>query len=658
LAVEKMKLISIIGQLESLSSVIEQCCEAGEVQLDPAMSFFTGINSFTTLTEENPYAPQLKQLSESVNSASLSFKSGKSDAPLLTLEEIKAYISDLCSRLRSLQGERQSVASEIERIKRSADQFTHFLGLDLQLDEIFKCQYIKVRFGRLPRESYNKMKEYTNNPYIIYFPGKEDNRYIWGVYFSPIEAVKETDRIFSSLYFERLRIPDAVGTPDEAIEGLERDMQEKKERLKALNKEAEELWILEGPKCSKIYHYLLEHAHAFDLRKYAAKYNDSFILTGWITAGGEQGFKTALDDMNGVDFEIEDAEKEPLHAPPVKLKNKRVFRPFEFFVDMYGLPGYREVDPTAFIAISYFLVFGIMFADVGQGIVLSLISWFGLWKYKKLPLGKIIALCGISSTIFGFLFGSFFGFEHTLNPAWGSIGRLFGISFEHGKPIEVLDSIFLILSGALVLGVGLILTAMLINVYSSIKRRDFGSAFFGPNGLAGICFYASLIIGGAMQFLTGTKVLTPVYVGCLIILPILVMFMYEPLSHLVEGKKQWMPEKWGEYCIQAFFELFEYMLSYVSNTLSFMRISAFVFVHAGMMMAVMLIAGVQEGGALSFGSVIALIIGNIIVIGMEGLLVGIQSLRLEYYELFSRFYIGDGKAFKPVDLSRSTVPLD
>ena len=105
-----------------------------------------------------------------------------------------------------------------------------------------------------------------------------------------------------------------------------------------------------------------------------------------------------------------------------------------------------------------------------------------------------------------------------------------------------------------------------------------------------------------------------------------------------------MPEEKGMFFVQGFFELFELLLSYFSNTLSFVRVGAFAVSHAAMMEVVLMLAGAEAGGSPNW---LVVIFGNLFVCGMEGLIVGIQVLRLEYYELFSRFYRGTGRAFKP-----------
>ena len=128
------------------------------------------------------------------------------------------------------------------------------------------------------------------------------------------------------------------------------------------------------------------------------------------------------------------------------------------------------------------------------------------------------------------------------------------------------------------------------------------------------------------------------------------MFLREPLGKLLNREKNWQPESWGEYFIQSFFEMFETMLSYVSNTMSFLRVGAFVLVHTGMMMVVSILAGDPSGAQY----IPVMIVGNAVVIALEALLVGIQVLRLEFYEMFSRFYTGSGREFKPVDVSIDT----
>ena len=131
--------------------------------------------------------------------------------------------------------------------------------------------------------------------------------------------------------------------------------------------------------------------------------------------------------------------------------------------------------------------------------------------------------------------------------------------------------------------------------------------------------------------------------GVLIALSALAMFFKEPLTKIIEKEKG--PKIEGGivmFLVQGFFEMFEVCLSYFSNTLSFVRIGAFAVSHAAMMSVVLMLAGAENGGSPNW---VVVVLGNLFVMGIEGLIVGIQVLRLEFYELFSRYYRGDGKPF-------------
>ena len=145
-------------------------------------------------------------------------------------------------------------------------------------------------------------------------------------------------------------------------------------------------------------------------------------------------------------------------------------------------------------------------------------------------------------------------------------------------------------------------------------------------------------------FLTGHKLPGAIILVIMFVLPLLVIAAKEPLTALIEKKPKLIEGGVGMFLTQGFFELFEVLLSYFSNTLSFVRIGAFAVSHAAMMEVVLMLAGAENGASPNW---LVIVLGNLFVCGMEGLIVGIQVLRLEYYEFFSRFYRGTGKEFKP-----------
>ena len=292
---------------------------------------------------------------------------------------------------------------------------------------------------------------------------------------------------------------------------------------------------------------------------------------------------------------------------------------------MYGVPAYNEIDPTSFVAITYSLIFGIMFGDVGQGLCLSIGGWL-LYRFKKMNLAAIIACAGVFSTIFGFMYGSIFGFEHVIPHLW----------------LNPMENVMTVLITAVAFGMALIIIAMILNIVNGIKAKDYEKIFFDTNGVSGLIFYTALITCVALIF-TGN---TLPGIGVLIIffgIPLLLIFLREPITHFIEKKKKLFPENKVMFFVESLFELFEILLSYVTNSISFLRVGAFAMSHAAMMGVVMLLAGAESGNP----NIFVIVLGNIFVAAMEGLIVGIQVLRLEYYEMFSRFYRGTGKEFKP-----------
>lgn len=642
MAVLKMKVISIIGRMADLDGVTAVCGDSCCFHPDNSLSFYSDTEKFSPITDENPYTEPLQRLTDAISGACKQMELLPRDA-LSKLhydkEEWGDYVSRFCEEFESLQNERAAAQAEVQDCTRDIEETSHFTGLDLDLDAIHDCAYIKFRFGRLPKDSYEKLNHYHDNPYVMFFPCTSDDIQYWGVYFTPVENAAEVDRIFSSLYFERVRLSELHSTPEHMVEDLQEKKKQAQEKIKSVDNRIEELWKKERKELQRVYSYLNRQSVYFSIRRYAARYNDNFILTGWIPAKREKSFCAALDKLEGVDYTLENAENELEHSPPVQLENKKPVRAFEFFVNMFGLPQYDELDPTPFVAITYVLLFGIMFGDVGQGICVSIVGAL-MWKFKQMALGKALIPCGISSAVFGLVYGSVFGYEHVLDPMYSA---LFGLS---EKPIEVMEAntTIEIILAAVCIGIFLVLCAILINIICSLKRRKWESALFGPNGIAGFLFYGGIVVGFGGQLAFGWQIVTPVYIVLLIVLPLLVIMFAGVLGALVERKPDWKPESWGGYIVENFFELFEVLLGYASNTISFLRVGAFVLVHAGMMTMVFTLADMSSG----IGYLLIVVLGNIIVMGMEGLLVGIQVMRLEFYEMFSRFFEGGGRSFSPI----------
>ncbi|MCL2517635.1 MAG: ATPase [Oscillospiraceae bacterium] len=629
-----MKMIKIVGHNMHLDDVIEVCADSECYHPETSESMLI-VNGYKHVNETNPYNNSFVKLKEIFNILNIEpeiIETNLKDK-IFDLDEISRYIDEIKTSILELREKKTKLIGEIEHIEISLEQFEHFRGLNIELDKLFQSEFIKVRFGRMPAQSYTELAGYEDNPNVMFFPWSNDANYYWGMYVAPNHCGEEIDRLFASLFFVRILIPSSSTTPEHAIELLDEQYAETKIQLNELEKSMADIIEREIQKCIILYSKIKWKYDIFELRKYSVKNKNSFMQIGWIPENETNNIADKLDGIKGIEYSIVNPNQMINKAsPPTKLKNPKIFRAFEYYVEMYGLPGYKEVDPTIFVAITYTIFFGIMFADLGQGIILSIAGWL-MYKLKGMELGKILVPCGISGAVFGTIFGSFFGSETAIN----DFERLVGFQFES---INVMNSAMALLILSIVFGMILIVFAMLINVCSLIRQKQTGKAIFSPSGVCGMLVYIAIIAA----IVTNTPIIL-----IFTVIPLLCLFLSVPFVNLIDNKDGWKVEKWSDYFLESFFELFETILSYATNTVSFMRIGAFALVHAGMMLVFFSLAELV-GGRLP-GAII-IIFGNILVVVLEGLLVGVQALRLEFYEMFSRFFEGNGRIFSPINLKK------
>ena len=640
MSIEKMELVNVAGLLKDLDEVLLKCCQSECFHIEEASKDIDDDKGFISLIEDNPYISTLKRLYSLA--LSISYKLNSTDYSKLelnTVDEFDDYIDDLETQFSSIKKSIADLNQKISIRQQALIQLNHLKGLDDDFDQIFSCKYITVRFGKIPFDSYQKLSYYDDKPYIfIIFDNDVD--YYWGAYFVPTTYKQIVDDIFDSLYFERVFLPDFIkGNATQSIEQINKELSQQTAELKKCENELAQMVDKYKDRLDVIFSKLKYLNDTFELRSNASIVNDKFYLVGFVPSIESKKFLKLFDDLDDVSVLINPPEADERLDPPTKLKNGKFASPFSMFVEMYGLPSYNGFNPTTLVAITYTLLFGIMFGDLGQGLVIAIAGAI-IWKKKKNKFGQILTRIGLSSAVFGLFYGSVFGFEDLLTPLYHLVGLA-------EKPIDVFKSTNTILVGAISIGVVLIITAIILNIFINLKNKNYEKAIFGNNGVAGLVFYCSILVAGVSTIVFKKNLFTPLYIICLIVLPLLVMFFRVPLAKLAHSKG--LEEEEGEggignFIAENFFELFEILLSYLTNTMSFLRVGGFILSHAGMMLVVMTLA---EGVSVGVSPII-IIIGNVFVMCMEGLIVGIQVLRLEFYEIFSRFYEGEGHAFEPV----------
>lgn len=629
-----MQFLSLTGPKEDIDRVIDQYLSKYEIHLENALSELQSVADLNPFLSINPYKTTFQHAEELIH---LIDTSNLHVDPSISLEEAVETIESFDKQMDSFRETDIVLEQQRNQLQSSLDLIRPFTNLNFDISTILHFETVKFRFGKISKEYITKFETYVyENLNSIFYKCHDDGNYIWGLYFVLGSESAKIDAVYKSMHFEQIYIPDEYhGTPLSEVRSLQTQIKEINKRIQDHTQKKQNLLLEHAHEIYSAYKKLESQIRNFDVRKLAActnKRDTFYILCGWMTAKDAKRFSKELEDDPHVYCILE--EEHNGSTPPTKLKNPKPLRPFEMFIKMYGLPSYNEFDPTVFVALTYAFIFGWMFGDVGQGLCLA-VGGFALYAWKKINLAAIIGYAGIFSTIFGFLFGSIFGFEDIIEPLWiRPVSQMSTLPF-----IGKLNTVFIVAIG---FGMALILLTMVIHIINGIRSKDLEAACFDTNGLAGLVFYASAV-SVIVLFMKGYTLPGGAVLLLMFGIPLLLIAFKEPITRkLLKTKAE---EQTGVIMtvVQAFFELFEVLLSYFSNTLSFVRIGAFAVSHAAMMEVVLMLAGAEAGNP----NWIIIVFGNIFVCAMEGLIVGIQVLRLEYYELFSRFYKGNGREFKP-----------
>lgn len=383
------------------------------------------------------------------------------------------------------------------------------------------------------------------------------------------------------------------------------------------------------------------------------------IFTGWLPASKKEKLTEKIRKacQGRCYLEWNEAGSKDIFGDevPVQFNNPKMLAPFQMLVSNFGIPQYGTIDPTPFVMPLYLAMFGLMFPDVGQGLVLAILGILGAFLLKKnenkeglYNLSWLVVWCGFSSIFFGALFGSFFGMG-LFKPLWFDFH---GVVLGHNVGNSVVNDVYGILSITIYFGISVIALGLLFNWINIIRAKKWMELFFDKGGIVGGWIY-----GGGVYiafYVTGhdyKEFPAGIILFMLVGFPCLLLFIKEPYHYFKHRQEQ--PEQSFNvftlltFLMQWIVELLEIFSGYLSNTLSFMRVAGLGIAHVCLMVSFFTLAAMTSG----IMSVLILILGNILVIGLEGLTAGIQALRLSYYEFFTKFFHGTGKLYTPISLN-------
>jgi V/A-type H+-transporting ATPase subunit I len=566
---------------------------------------------------------------------------------IVELDQLRPAVENVESEVKGLSEELSSQGKKLEQLEATLHQLEPVEEVDIDISSLRDPRYIFSMLGVIPSANIDRLKtSLARVPHVFLVLRQDPGKQV--VWLAGNKSNSDVlDRAARSAYLNPLVLPeDYQGTPGNIINSLRNSIEQTKKQMEDLKGKLARIAETQGTHLRE----LLGQAHTSRVLADAivrfGQLRHTYVITGWVPADKLEVLIQRLRQASKeILIEALPTKRfgENLHVP-VALSNNPLLRPFQMLVTTYARPRYGELDPTYLVAFTFPLLFGAMFGDIGQGLVLALLGWLmGAGKIKALKsmasLGTLIMICGLSATVFGFLYGSVFGFEEEflgikIHPLWIS-------------PIHNILQILMVAIGA---GVVLLIIAFLLSILNGFLSRDWGHLLFGHTGIAGFLLYLSFL-----GLVAGAVIKLPVPQIVFIVLAVisgLAVMLSEVLINLVEGHRPLIEGGIGTYFIQAPVELFEAVISLLSNSLSFVRVGAFAVAHGGLSSAIFILAELASPTH-GLGYWVAVLIGNIFIVGFEGLIVGIQTMRLHYYEFLGKFFTGGGMRFEPLTLHPS-----
>lgn len=574
----------------------------------------------------------------------------------------------LDAKLKSYEFKLLSKINEIENLVRYLRELEEkepiakvLLDNDINPANLGEYENIFAIVGFIPSEKEEKVKQtlgglskiiwklidYSENEKILFITAlielKDDiQKFLEMINFKeitfPKTLPKEKENVLKWFEEEKSNVRDKITTLTNKLEEDKKDFLNEADYLKKA--------ILTSYKIASVQNNLLES-------------QTMRVLTGWVPE----------DQLPRVDKVLQDFKKKtsgklivtyssPSHDDevPTIFRNPKLFRAYESLIRQYGIPNPREIDPTIIAGILWSIMFGYMFPDWGEGIVIILLGLtFVFMKRDQVmgmrikSLGKLMIGAGISATIFGLLTGSFFLLEgFPFEPLWPGL-RPGWLEIEGYNTVVIIW----LLKIAIYIGIAELTLGLLLNIYVEFKNGHKLEALLGEHGLAGLLGFLSLILLsfellGSMAPGDGALTIIPENpITGKIVIP---GFGQNPLTYiplatllLSLGLIYYKFKIEGEGAITGASVLFETVLSFLTNTLSFARLAGFAISHVAF--AVVIVKLAELFGVA--GHLVSFIALNAFVLTLELIVVMIQALRLTFYEFLTKFYRGTGVPFKP-----------
>ena len=573
-------------------------------------------------------------------------------------EKILEKTSQLLEREKGLLEQKLSLESTIQEV-------LIFQRMNFPLKELENVTYLVYRYGSLPPNRIPEVEKNLLGRAVIFVldPGGK----VLIIATKKGRFALETE--LKKAEFRELPLPESAKelTP-KLVEDLEENLEKVKDALRKIEVEKTALKQSYGGGILLLYEIVEVGFRIEELKSHLEQTEHAFRFSGWIPESFLTKTLSALDTLTEGRIAIRVYEPEEVPSVrqgkekiPVRLKHSKFFQSFDGIVFSYGAPLYGSIDPTPIVAVCFTFLFAIMFGDLGQGFIIFL---FGVlvsresipqlknWKKYALVFNTI----GIASMVTGILYGSCFASDKLLIPVERFLTKLVlgepKDRFISLMPTEGIDRMLAFFGFTLAIGAVINSLGLIINIFNRIRQKDLHHGIFSKTGLVGALFFWYAFALGIRIVVFKGKIYSfdmPVLFTLLVLI-----FWGEPLSRWIEGKRPLFPEGFFPFIMEGLVEVLESVSYYISNSVSFLRVGAFALSHTVLSLIVFQIVDLMQflPGSLFFQALIILL-GNLLILVLEGLIVTIQVIRLHYYEFFSKFFTESGVPFKPFDLTQA-----
>ncbi len=642
-----MKWVRIYALREQRKPLLEWLQRAGMLEIETAEEPEEG---FVRLVKEEEAAgfersaATARQALTALNEAAphkgglLSAFSGRREMPL---EEFEGYagssveILQDCKRLLHMQKRREECRAEMVRIRSALDQLEPWRELDVPFG--FTGTKTTAAFiGSLPAAYtpdalMKRLAETTDLVFDLEILGEpREQTCLFAV--CPREQEEQMEQALRGLGFSR---PPALGGETTAARLPREDRKVLLEHLKQLEKESADL--LETIKgmadrrqdMETIVDYYTVRAEKYRVIGTLDHSRSTFIITGYIPEVDLPLLTGEVEKRFTAVVEAADADPE---TAPVKLQNNALVKPAESITEMYAMPLASDIDPTPVLSFFFYLFFGMMLSDAGYGLLLVLGCWYLIKKCRPEPAMRrnlqLFLYCGVSTIIWGLIFGSFFGdIIPTVAKTFFGAPETFAMPALL-NPIE--DSIILLVL-SLALGMLQILAGLGCRFYMQWRSGDKWGAVFDSG------FWMTALVGASILAVGMIAVPALTTVGGVLFAASLLGLV------LTQGRKKKGPMK----VLSGLASLYD-ITGYVSDLMSYTRLMA-LGLTTGVLASVFNLLGAMFGksvmGAIML--IVIFVVGHAVNLGINALGAYVHTIRLQYVELFGKFYEGGGRLFRP-----------